>query len=137
MPVPPTPPAGAAGVDAVTGNDFAARRSGVTPSNFLGQISAADYASLVRIARIRHYAKGEFVFSAGSPGETVYFLRSGQIKIGQLSPLGREVILWFFADDSRHVLRHLGHRLHRPRRHSRAVARRRFVPRLHGGRQAG
>jgi CRP-like cAMP-binding protein len=76
-------------------DNFAGQRGGVTPSNFLGQLSAEDYAELVSIARLKRFAKGEFVFSAGSPGETVYFLRQGQIKIGQLSPHGREVILWF------------------------------------------
>ena len=67
----------------------------MTPSNFLGQLTREDYADLIGVARIRRFARGEYVFSAGSPGETVYFLRSGKIKIGQLSPLGREVILWF------------------------------------------
>jgi CRP/FNR family cyclic AMP-dependent transcriptional regulator len=71
------------------------RDSGVTPSNFLGQLSPQEFSELIRVAQSRRYAKGEFVFSAGSPGETVYFLRLGKIKIGQLSPLGREVILWF------------------------------------------
>ena len=76
-------------------DNFASQRGGVTPSNFLAQLSAEDYAELVSIARLKRFAKGEFVFSAGSPGETVYFLRQGKIKIGQLSPHGREVILWF------------------------------------------
>ena len=67
----------------------------MTPSNFLGQLSAEDYAALARIARLKKYSKGVFVFSAGSPGETVYFLSRGKIKIGQFSPAGREVILWF------------------------------------------
>ena len=76
-------------------DNSAGRHGGVTPSNFLGQLSAEDYADLTRIARLKQYGKGEFVFSPGSPGETVYFLRQGKIKIGQFSPAGREVILWF------------------------------------------
>ena len=78
----------------VTGS-LPAERGGVTPSNFLAQLSARDYAALLSVARLKRYAKGEFVFSAGSPGATVYFLREGKIKIGQCSHLGREVILWF------------------------------------------
>ncbi len=35
------------------------------------------------------------IFDAGSPGTTVYFLRDGKVKIKQLSPVGREIILWF------------------------------------------
>lgn len=67
----------------------------VAPSNFLAQLGANEAAGLRAIAIARHYAKGDFVFRCGAPGQNVYFLRSGKIKIHQLSPLGREVILWF------------------------------------------
>ncbi len=67
----------------------------VAPSNFLAQLGADDAAGLQAIATVHHYAKGDYVFRCGGPGHNVYFLRSGKIKIHQLSPLGREVILWF------------------------------------------
>jgi CRP/FNR family transcriptional regulator len=67
----------------------------VAPSNFLAQLLPGDHADLVAIARSQHYQKGDLVFRAGAPGHHVYFLRSGKVKIYQLSPLGREVILWF------------------------------------------
>lgn len=67
----------------------------MAPSNFLAQINPHDYADLIALASRHCYVKGDFVFSAGAPGENVYFLSSGKIKIGQSSPLGREVILWF------------------------------------------
>lgn len=67
----------------------------VAPSNFLAQLSPADYSELVALARAQQYRKGELVFHAGAPGHHVYFLKSGKVKIYQLSPLGREVILWF------------------------------------------
>lgn len=67
----------------------------VAPSNFLAQLAPADHADLVALARARQYQKGDLVFSAGAPGDHVYFLKSGKVKIYQLSPLGREVILWF------------------------------------------
>lgn len=86
----PTPPN-----DFAPGSGRAGQAVGVTPSNFLDHLSPAEYADLLGIARLRQYAKGEYVFSTGSPGETVYFLRSGQVKIGQLSPVGREIIMWF------------------------------------------
>lgn len=35
------------------------------------------------------------MFRAGAPGNNVYFLKRGKVKICQPSPLGREVILWF------------------------------------------
>ena len=67
----------------------------VAPSNFLAQLDADDCAGLLAIATVQHFGKGDFVFRSGAPGSNVYFLRSGKIKIHQLSPLGREVILWF------------------------------------------
>lgn len=67
----------------------------VVPSNFLAQLAPADYADLVAAARPQQYCKGDLVFHAGEPGHHVYFLKSGKVKIYQLSPLGREVILWF------------------------------------------
>ena len=66
-----------------------------TPSNFLAQLEPADLATLVDIGAAERYGRGEAVFSAGAPGNNVYFLRSGKVKIKQLSPAGREVILWF------------------------------------------
>jgi CRP/FNR family transcriptional regulator len=35
------------------------------------------------------------VFRAGGPGERVYFLKSGKIKISQSSASGTEIVLWF------------------------------------------
>lgn len=67
----------------------------VAPSNFLAQLDADDYADLTGLAKVQEYAKGDFVFRAGAPGNNVYFLKNGKIKICQPSPLGREVILWF------------------------------------------
>ena len=67
----------------------------VAPSNFLAQLDADAAAALVAIATVQHYGRNDFVFRAGAPGRNVYFLRNGKVKIHQLSPLGREVILWF------------------------------------------
>ena len=67
----------------------------VAPSNFLAQLAKPDYTDLFALAKVHHYAKGDHVFRAGAPGHHVYFLEAGKIKIYQLSPPGREVILWF------------------------------------------
>jgi CRP/FNR family transcriptional regulator, cyclic AMP receptor protein len=67
----------------------------VAPSNFLAQLDPQDYADLIASAKVQHYGKGDLVFRTGAPGNSVYFLRSGKIKICQSSPVGREVILWF------------------------------------------
>ena len=85
----------ATGQPAVQPEGEAAASTLVAPSNFLAQLDAEAAAALLAIATVHHYAKSDFVFRSGAPGNNVYFLRSGKIKIHQLSPLGREVILWF------------------------------------------
>jgi CRP/FNR family transcriptional regulator len=67
----------------------------VAPSDFLGRLQPADYAALLAIAHAHRFRRGEFVFRADSPGENVYLLRRGKVKIHHLSADGREVILWF------------------------------------------
>lgn len=67
----------------------------VAPSNFLAQLDTQAAAGLLAIATVQHFGKNDFVFRSGAPGNNVYFLRHGKVKIHQLSPLGREVILWF------------------------------------------
>ncbi|MGV3626358.1 MAG: Crp/Fnr family transcriptional regulator [Betaproteobacteria bacterium] len=73
----------------------AAAQPPIAPSNFLAQLDAESRGDLDALGRLQQYAKGELVFRAGGPGSHVYFLQSGQLRIGQVSPLGREVILWF------------------------------------------
>jgi len=67
----------------------------VAPSNFLAQLSAVDLADLERIGARQRFSRGEYVYRVGDPGGNAYLLRSGNVKIHQLSPAGREVILWF------------------------------------------
>jgi CRP-like cAMP-binding protein len=67
----------------------------VAPSNFLAQLGSADYADLCTLGVLQRYQKDDLVFPAGVPGDRVYFLKCGRVKIYQLSPLGRTVILWF------------------------------------------
>lgn len=67
----------------------------IAPSNFLAQLQPADLRALEGIGAIRRLAKADYVYVAGEPGDTAFILRSGQVKIHQASPGGREVILWF------------------------------------------
>jgi CRP-like cAMP-binding protein len=67
----------------------------VAPSNFLAQLGSADYADLWTLGVLQRYQKDDLMFRAGAPGDHVYFLKCGRVKIYQLSPLGRMVILWF------------------------------------------
>ena len=65
------------------------------PSNVLKQIGEDDLRQLLAIGRVRHYPRGEFIFSSGDLSDSVYFLREGQIKVFQVTAEGRQVILWF------------------------------------------
>ncbi len=73
----------------------AASQHPVAPSNFLGQLDEHQYRLLASLGRVQHYNRGEAVFRSGGPGNHVYFLQRGKLRVGQVSPLGREVILWF------------------------------------------
>lgn len=50
---------------------------------------------LLQGSHLRTYHKGEFVFQSGSPGQYVYLLDQGAVKIFKLADNGREAILWF------------------------------------------
>jgi CRP-like cAMP-binding protein len=58
-------------------------------------LNAADRDALERYGQIRQFAKGEFIFRAGTPSRHVCLLRRGRVKIYQASETGKEVILWF------------------------------------------
>jgi len=64
-------------------------------SDFMARLSAHDRDDLLRLATHRKAAKGELIFQAGSPGNNVYFLQSGRVKIYHLSLTGKEILLWF------------------------------------------
>lgn len=67
----------------------------IAQSDVVARIAKAELEKLEALGKTRRYPKGEFVFRAGDPGQSIYFLRKGRIKIYQPSPMGREVILWF------------------------------------------
>ena len=64
-------------------------------SDFIARLAPADRDDLLQLATRRVATRGEFIFKAGSPGDHVYFLVSGRVKIYHLSPTGKEVLLWF------------------------------------------
>jgi CRP/FNR family transcriptional regulator len=64
-------------------------------SDFLNELQQSDRDSLLNITEQHKYSKAEFVFSAGTDSDHVYILRTGQVKIYELSSQSKEVILWF------------------------------------------
>jgi len=67
----------------------------IPPFEFLSELSGPDSDRLLALARTRHYRRHEYVFRCGGPGNNVYMLRKGRVKICQISPVGREMIQWF------------------------------------------
>jgi len=67
----------------------------IPPSDFLSRMEATDCDALLRLAQSRIYRRHSSIFQAGSPGNNVYILKSGRVKIYSLSSLGKQIILWF------------------------------------------
>lgn len=67
----------------------------VMPLDFLSQLSTLNREKFMRLGETQYYQKNQLIFQAGSPGNNVYYLVSGRIKIYQLSGSGREIIQWF------------------------------------------
>lgn len=63
--------------------------------DILSKLPQEDKAELESIARLKSFEKNDYIFRAASPGNNVYILSKGRVKIYQLSPSGRKIILWF------------------------------------------
>ncbi len=66
-----------------------------SPTDFLGKMASAERQAFLSVSQTRRCKRHGFIFEAGSPGENVYLLNHGRVKIFGLSALGKEVILWF------------------------------------------
>lgn len=64
-------------------------------ADFLGQLTPAARQRLHEMSHVRRYARHQLIFRPGSPGENIYILQQGRIKIFSLSPAGRSAIMWF------------------------------------------
>lgn len=64
-------------------------------TNLLESLSNRDREALLSIGKVSKVAKNELIFQAGAPSDYVYIIISGRAKIYELSPQGKEVIMWF------------------------------------------
>ncbi len=64
-------------------------------ADFLSSLAPDEVNALKAKARRLSFSKGDQIFVAGDKSEAVYILISGCIKLFQLSPSGKEIILWF------------------------------------------
>ncbi len=74
------------------------RRPGTDPDPFassqvLGTLGAEDRSRLVASCVERTYHKGQVVYLEGEPAESMFSLRSGQLKVSTFSPEGNELLL--------------------------------------------
>lgn len=64
-------------------------------SDFLSGLTREERDELARLGTEESFARGAFIYHAGTPATAAHVLVDGQVKIHQLSPAGRQVILWF------------------------------------------
>ena len=57
------------------------------------QVAEEHLRALAHLIRERTYPRGNVILSQGDPGEALFLIRSGQVKVTVLSEDGREVIL--------------------------------------------
>lgn len=66
----------------------------------LGSVPEADLRTLATFARERSIPKGGVILSQGAPGDALYLIRTGQVKVTIIAEDGREVILSVLAPGS-------------------------------------
>lgn len=67
-------------------------RAFLAAHDLLGHLSPAELDRLLSQAHVVHRAPGETLFRKGDPGDRLYVLLSGRIKIGAVSPQGQEIV---------------------------------------------
>jgi CRP/FNR family cyclic AMP-dependent transcriptional regulator len=66
----------------------------------LRHVPEPDLRSLATMARERSHPKGGVILSQGDPGDALYLIRTGQVKVIVIAEDGREVILSILAPGS-------------------------------------
>jgi CRP-like cAMP-binding protein len=63
--------------------------------DLLKELSEEDRTFLTKNAIKKYYEKGCCIFSLGDPGDTVFLIQEGAVKIYDLAESGKESIFWF------------------------------------------
>lgn len=61
--------------------------------DLFAELPDAELAKVAAVTYERRYRRGSIVFSEGEPGEAVYFIKSGRVKVSKVTPDGREHII--------------------------------------------
>jgi CRP-like cAMP-binding protein len=78
-------------------SNIAGRIDLISSSPLFAGLSQSAYEEIARRARPRTFARDEVLFLQGQAVHSLALLRSGSVKITQLSPNGNEVILWMYG----------------------------------------
>jgi len=64
-------------------------------ANFLSRLGQYEKKQLLEMGISRHYMKDEIICSLGRANEDIYLLITGRVKLYEITPEGKEMILWF------------------------------------------
>jgi CRP/FNR family cyclic AMP-dependent transcriptional regulator len=59
----------------------------------LGKLNSSEIETLVNYARGEAHSAGDEIFAKGSPGQSMYAVARGNVKISAPSPAGKEIVL--------------------------------------------
>jgi CRP-like cAMP-binding protein len=79
------------------GSNVVARVALMQASQLFVHMTQEDCVRIAAYARGKSFARGEYLLMQGQPLRSLFLLRSGSIKVTQLSPSGNEVILWMYG----------------------------------------
>ena len=65
----------------------------LAPVLLFADLDETELEELATLLRRRRYARGEVIFREGDPGETLFIVEEGRVKLAIVSPEGNEVIL--------------------------------------------
>lgn len=63
--------------------------------DFIAHLSPAEWERLCQLGQTQQLRRGELVFRAGGADNNIHILETGRVKIFQISPKGKETLLWF------------------------------------------
>ena len=85
--------------------DPADARRALREHDLLGAIDPGDLDALLLRAHSRRYDDGTLLFQKGDPGNSLFVIQKGGIKVYALSDSGREILL-NVAEENQRILRH-------------------------------
>ena len=77
----------------MSGGQVIDKRQLMSQSSLLRELSAEDLERLVTYVRVAKFAANEVIFRKGDPGHSMMSVITGRVRIGSLSPTGKEAVL--------------------------------------------